>query len=83
MDAGVASDLLHLAVAGYGRWIEMPLLQATASKRSSAPRGCGGAGPRAASPLLTDALWHRLRRGSLHPARGARNAVSHPFSAAC
>ena len=40
---------------------------AVASKRTATASGCGGPGPSAASPLLTDALRHRLRRASLHP----------------
>ncbi len=36
-------------------------------KRPATASGCGGAEPSAASPLLSDALRHRLRRSSLHP----------------
>src|SRR5437867_7205192 len=42
--------------------------QGVARKRPATASGCGGAGSSAASPLLPDAQWHRLRRGSLHPA---------------
>src|SRR5437870_8025006 len=38
------------------------------SKRPATASGCGGAGPSAASALLSDAPRHRPRRASLHPA---------------
>src|SRR5437868_9243341 len=41
--------------------------EGTRGQRPATAGGCGGAGPSAASPLLPDAQWHRLRRGSLHP----------------
>src|SRR6266851_6786331 len=46
---------------------KLPRSYGVASKRPATASGCGGAGPSAASPLLPDAQWHRLRRGSLHP----------------
>src|SRR5450830_556828 len=39
-----------------------------ASKKPATASGCGGAGPSAASALLSDAPRHRPRRASLHPA---------------
>src|SRR5437773_638051 len=44
-----------------------PRSQGVASKRPATASGCGGAGPSAASPLLSDAQRHRPRRGSWHP----------------
>src|SRR6266542_3311523 len=67
MDAGVASGLLRIAATSSVPTSCCFPLSVAASKRPSAPRGCGGAGPSAASPLLPDAPRHRLRRGSLHP----------------
>src|SRR5438552_7276481 len=54
-------------------------VSAVASKRPATASGCGGAGPSAASPLLSDALRHRRRRGSLHlaPRRSQRRLT--PF----
>src|SRR5882672_3463270 len=38
------------------------------SQRPATASGCGGAGPSAASALLSDAQRHRRRRASFHPA---------------
>src|SRR5260221_13518106 len=53
--------------------------QGIASKRPATASGCGGAGPSAASPLLSDAQRHRLRRGSLHPTPRRSQRRSTPF----
>src|SRR6266516_2094757 len=75
MDAGVVSGLLQLATLETLFVEEVSHLKSVASKRPATASGCGGAGPSAASPLLSDAPRHRLRRVFLHPTRGARNAA--------
>src|SRR6266511_6487891 len=68
MDTGVVSGLLQLVTQGRLLAEKTSLLKSVASKRPDTASGCGGAGSSAASPLLSDAPRHRLRRGSLHPA---------------
>jgi hypothetical protein len=75
MDAGVVSGFLQSA----GRF----LAAAVTSKKPATASGCGGAGPSAASPLLSDAFQHRTRRGSLHLAPRRSQRRPHPFSATC
>src|SRR5438094_6077815 len=53
--------------------------QGVARKRPATASGCGGAGPSAASPLLSDAQWHRPRRGSWHPTPRRSQRRSTPF----
>src|SRR5712691_8054411 len=67
MDADVVSGLLQPATQGRLLAERTFLLKSVASKRPATASGCGGAGPSAASPLLSDAQRHRPRRGSLHP----------------
>src|SRR5438128_11534191 len=68
MDAGVAAGLLQVAATPTLSTVHVFPSRVAASKRPAAPRGCGGAGPSAASALLSDAPRHRPRRASLHPA---------------
>src|SRR6266498_3330822 len=67
MDAGVVAGLLQLATQE-SPFAEKPSrLKSAGSKRPATASGCGGAGPSAASALLSDAPRHRPRRASLHP----------------
>src|SRR5438445_2636336 len=53
--------------------------EGSGGKRPATASGCGGAGPSAASPLLSDAQWHRPRRGSWHPTPRRSQRRSTPF----
>src|SRR5438128_4212548 len=80
MDAGVAAGLLQVAATPTLSTVHVFPSRVAASKRPAAPRGCGGAGPSAASALLSDAPRHRPRRASLHPAPRRSHRRSTPFS---
>src|SRR6266545_1706302 len=56
MDAGVVAGLLHDATQKMSIATKTSRLKGIASKRSATASGCGGAGPSAASPLLSDAV---------------------------
>src|SRR5438034_8736165 len=58
---------------------KLPRSQGVVSKTPATASGCGGAWPSAASPLLPDAPWHRLRRGSWHPTPRRSQRRSTPF----
>src|SRR5713101_7209907 len=64
---------------GESIWRRNSTSKGAASKRPATASGCGGAGPSAASPLLPDARWHRLRRGSWHPTPRRSQRRSTPF----
>src|SRR6266542_3543505 len=67
MDAGVVAGLLQLATQESPFAEKTSRLKSAGSKRPATASGCGGAGPSAASALLSDAPRHRPRRASLHP----------------
>jgi hypothetical protein len=83
MDAGVASGFSHLAPRESIRIMLFLFTSRAASEKPAAASGCGGAGPSAALPLLPDASSIAVVAAPCIRRRGARNAASHSFSAAC
>ena len=83
MDAGVAAGFSHLATREDILTTSFGSVTRVASKKPAAASGCGGAGPSAALPLLPDASSIAFVAAPCIRPRGARNAIPHPFSAAC